>query len=127
MGIPDNRRFGGTHAGPAFQRGMILVDGSHHDAANVERAFAARVCLVGEDLAGTKEARFVVAAVRVGLHVAVEGVGSDCAAGETLSGSHVGVFVVAQENVTRFVDVARFDASLQGWESAQIREAEQDR
>ena len=112
MGIPHDRSLRRAHAGPALQRRMVLVDGRHHHFANIKRSLAPRVGLVRQDVADQFEAVFrigiaiAVPAVRIDLHISIQGIGSRGPPGEALARSHVGVVIVAQQNVAGFIDVA---------------------
>src|SRR5204863_6437976 len=104
MRIPYDSSFSCAHAGPTFQWSMILVHSRHHHAANIERFLAARIGFIIEDVADAIEA---IAGMRILLHVAVDCVASGCSARKALAGHHVGVIVVAEQDVTGFVDVMR--------------------
>ena len=75
MGIPHDGGLRRAHAGPALQWRVVLVDGRHHHLADVEGFLAPRVGLVRQDLADQRESVFatVVPAVRIDLHVAING------------------------------------------------------
>ena len=106
MSIPDHGGLGRSHAGPALQRRMVLIDDRHHHLANIEGFLAAGIGFVREDLADVREALLVAIPVRRDLHVAVDRIGGDGSPGESLARRHVSVFVVPQQDVAGFIDVA---------------------
>src|ERR1019366_479642 len=106
MGIPDHRSLGASHAGPAFQWTMVLVYGCPHHAANVEGFLPSGVSVVGENLAHSGEAVVSAANVRIRLHVPVDGIVRGGPPWEPLAWSHVGVLIMAQEDVAGLIDVS---------------------
>ena len=86
---------------------MVLVDDRHHHFANVEGFLPPGIGLVRQDLADQREALLAVRAVRIDSHVAIDGIGRRGPPGEPLARRHVGVVIVAQQNVAGFIDVAR--------------------
>src|SRR5208283_426365 len=105
MGVPDHSGLCGAHARPTLQGKMVLVHDRPHYFANVERLLASGVGLVSEDFAHRGE---TVATVSVGREpdVPIDGIGGHILARKALARHHVGVFIVAQENLTGVVDAA---------------------
>src|SRR5208283_3241654 len=112
MGVPHYRGLRRSHSSPAFQRGMVLVGSRLHHFTNIKRFLAPGVGLVRQDLADSFETAagivilVVALAVRIGSHVTIGGIGSLGPPWKTFAGGRVGMIVVAQQNVARFVDIA---------------------
>ena len=76
VSIPDDCRFRRSHARPALEWSMVLIDDRHHHLANVEGFLPPAIRLVGENLSHDRKAVRVAVAVRIDLHVPIERVGS---------------------------------------------------
>ena len=106
MGVPHHSRLRTSHAGPAFQRLVILVNDCSHHGANVERFLAPSVGVVREDLADSSEPGVRAGSVRIRLHIPVNGIACSRPPWESLARSQVGVLIMAQEDVAGLIDVS---------------------
>ena len=105
MRVPDHRGFGSAHSRPALQCGKVLVYDSHHHRPNIKGFLSSGICRVGKNLPNLGEAVAVCLAVRINLHVAVDGIGRHSLPRESLARSYIGVLVVAKKNMTGFIDI----------------------
>ena len=105
MSIPYHSAFGIAHTRPALERRMVLIHNGHHHGANVEGFLAPGIGLVGEDFPDLRETVAAISGVGIGADVAIKGIGGHRSAGETLARGDVGVFIVAKQDVTGFINI----------------------
>ena len=115
MGVPNHNRLGPSHAGPALQGRMVLVNHRRQHSADVKWLLTPRVGLVRENVSDTHEAAGAVGAVRISLHVAVNGVAGCGTTGKTLARKNVGMLVMAEQDMTGLIDVAGKILRLAVW------------
>src|SRR5437764_10287882 len=104
--LPRHGHLGLAHPAPTLERRMVAVDHGPHHRADVERLLATGVGLLGEDLTyraqvGTR------GAVRRGADIAVHGIHRRSTSWEALTGSHVGVLVIAEQHLAGARDIGR--------------------
>ena len=104
VSVPDYACLSGPHAGPAFEWKMVLVHDRPHHLANVEGLLASGIGLVGENLADQCETVSAMT-VRIEPYITVDRIDGRSLARKSLAGRHVGVFIMAQEDVAGFIDV----------------------
>src|SRR5215472_12961924 len=105
MSIPYHGSLGSSHAGPAFQWNVVLVDHGLHHAANIEGFLSSGVGFVREYLTHSIERGFKNVGVRIRLDVPVTGVVGSGPTGKSLAAHNVGVLVVLQQDMAGLTNV----------------------
>ena len=100
MSVHDNRRVRVSHARPAFQHRVVLIDHGAHDRADVERLLALLVDLVREDVPDAVEVAARVN-VRIAAHITVERVAALGPPREAFPWGDIGVLIVGEQRAAR--------------------------
>src|SRR5579862_2352491 len=86
---------------------MILIDCRHHHAPNVERLLSSGISLIRQNLSNQGEAFVDLLAVRITLHIAVDGIAGCSASRKPLPRKNISMVVMPEKNLAGFINVPR--------------------